>query len=526
MIEKVGVKLKIQKFGSLSTVIRQGSTINQVIEEKDPQFYYIRAIALHAGETNGPNGNGDYFPKNELLASYSTFVGKRLDLEHDVNYVIGTILDAYPVDDPETKEFYIETISKIDKRKHNDIVAKIESGELKSVSMETSVSEASCSICGKKITVREEYCNHLGSEGILREFEASVDNNDLNIKAGQKIKAFSINRGLHFNGLGVVGEPADNKADILQRFGNALKNMGESIKHVFEKLTASEYLELEQHFAFKSLPKSPTKDTVEKIEKTINANINKDANIVKIAEFKSKLSKNIVTPLFKAAAGRIAEEFKISAEERDKVIGELLNEVREKVQIEASVEKEAKDFESIQEAKETAIEWADDYIKSETIWNDLIEQISGFKSKNELADIDPERSALLFIDSVVEGTLRANDISYTSEEGKAFKTAFEERIKEKALKGITERLRDWLEGLPEKSGGFLVSFESGSPLSQSKWIVKQGDKIVLEASIREIWGKDLRDNIKFAVSRDYGKLLLKKIEKYGLEKVSRVLINK
>ena len=83
------------------------------------------------------NGNKDFFERKELEASYQTFIGRNIFLDHNSEsslYSIGKIIDALPIDDPETGEFYIELVGKIDRTLHPEICRKIETGELNSTS--------------------------------------------------------------------------------------------------------------------------------------------------------------------------------------------------------------------------------------------------------------------------------------------------------------------------------------------------------------------------------------------------------
>lgn len=213
--------------------------ISKVLEPKNSDFLYYRARAISAGD-QGPmtkegtrgwnfNGNKDYFPRKELEASYQTFVGRNIFLDHNSEsslYSIGKIVDALPIDDPETGEFYIELVGKIDRKLHPEICRKIETGELNSTSMGCSVNESICSVCGHVLNSdADEKCEHMGM-ALGREFNAEVDFPEYNIKKGDLIPAFSINKGIVFNEDSIVGVPADPTAIIK----NVLSNMKNHIK--------------------------------------------------------------------------------------------------------------------------------------------------------------------------------------------------------------------------------------------------------------------------------------------------------
>jgi len=244
---KLGSHLRILKTAAVAedllterpTVEASKPIVSKVLEPKNSDFLYYRARAISAGD-QGPmtkegtrgwnfNGNKDYFPRKELEAAYETFVGRNIFLDHNSEsslYSIGKIIDALPIDDPQTGEFYIELVGKIDRTLHPEICRKIETGELNSTSMGCSVDESICSICGNVLhSDADEKCEHMGM-ALGREFPAEIDFPDYNIKKGDLIPAFSINKGIVFNEDSIVGVPADPTAIIK----NVLSNMKSHIK--------------------------------------------------------------------------------------------------------------------------------------------------------------------------------------------------------------------------------------------------------------------------------------------------------
>lgn len=227
MLYKVGSLLKIAAASvAFDDVVveKQPSAQNKVIEPKNAEFLYFRARAISAGDQGpqkgepNPNGNGDYFPRKELEASYQTFNGRNLFLNHESDHPvksIGKILDAYSVEDPETGEYYIECLAKIDRKLHPEIARKVETGELNTVSMGCSCEASMCSVCGLTIhSDDDEKCDHLSPRGILKNHIAEVDLPQYGIKRGEPVLAFSINSGLSFNELSIVNVPADSSAFI------------------------------------------------------------------------------------------------------------------------------------------------------------------------------------------------------------------------------------------------------------------------------------------------------------------------
>lgn len=256
MLIKLGQQLKItatttdlQDF----VVEKEKAPTTKVLEPKRSDFIYFRARAISAGDQGpekgmpNPNGNGDYFPRKELEASYQTFIGRNLFLNHESDHPvksIGKIVDSYAVEDPESGEFYIECFSKIDKKLHPEIARKIETGELDKVSMGCSCEESMCSICGTSIhSDQDQKCDHLSPHGILKMYIAEQDLPDYGIRRGERMKAFSINKGLSFNELSIVNVPADSSAVIKTVIANLRDSMSKKAS-----LTKEEQLDLYAQF--------------------------------------------------------------------------------------------------------------------------------------------------------------------------------------------------------------------------------------------------------------------------------------
>lgn len=188
--------------------VKQSVHSGHVVEPLDKEnFLYFRCRAISAGETNGPNGNGDYFPLEELVKSYKTFVGRGLYLNHDSSLAekaVGKIIDAYLITDADTREIWVETLCKIDRKANASIARQVETGIIDSVSMGCNCASASCSVCDMIMQSRDEFCEHMKT-GLLRKF-----NNSKN----EEVTCYSINRGLTFSELSLVSVPADSKAKI------------------------------------------------------------------------------------------------------------------------------------------------------------------------------------------------------------------------------------------------------------------------------------------------------------------------
>lgn len=165
----------------------------------DNSFVYVRVRAVSAGEQNGPNGNGDYFPEAELRENYKTFIRRGVYLDHksdSVENAVGIILDAKYWDVVGTN--YVELLMAIDKSM--SIADKIAKGYATDVSMGAIVERCACSLCNKEATNVDEYCDHL----------ANYMGKEYN---GRKI--YAVNHGVNFYEESFVNVGADKDAKVL-----------------------------------------------------------------------------------------------------------------------------------------------------------------------------------------------------------------------------------------------------------------------------------------------------------------------
>lgn len=164
-------------------------------------FIYVRARAVSAGEYYGANGNGDYFPEQELKDNYKTFVRRGNYLNHesdDVTKAVGIILDAKYWETDGTH--YVECLMAVDKM--HPIADKIAKGIATDVSMGALVQQCECNICNKMASSEGEYCDHL-RHSMGKEYN------------GRKV--YAINHGVNFYELSWVSVGADKDAKMLER---------------------------------------------------------------------------------------------------------------------------------------------------------------------------------------------------------------------------------------------------------------------------------------------------------------------
>ncbi|MHB9037071.1 MAG: DNA adenine methylase [Armatimonadota bacterium] len=164
----------------------------------DPQFGFIMCRA-------GTNKNGDHFTPDELATRYTTAINKKIDLKHsqDLTDIVGGIIGAEFVEDETggrvecVGELYVAdtpTAALAYKLMKRGIIAQ--------VSMECDYESGECSICGKVVTNKSDYCIH------LRKFKGSEY---------QGKPVFEILHGVTFTGLGLLDRKgADENARITQ----------------------------------------------------------------------------------------------------------------------------------------------------------------------------------------------------------------------------------------------------------------------------------------------------------------------
>lgn len=150
--------------------------------KEDYIFTHVTALSSVNVEDNGyyikqacnglVNANGNAWATAVLLATYHTFKGGFNFLEHNQIEELskGIILDAIvrPVEhiglNGQKELIYYCDLLVATERRHTDLVAKIQSGQLTTLSMGCSCAYCTCSKCGKVIGDGEENCEHIDNE--------------------------------------------------------------------------------------------------------------------------------------------------------------------------------------------------------------------------------------------------------------------------------------------------------------------------------------------------------------------------
>lgn len=358
---KLGSKLKILKTANKATALLPNGKISKVASMEDKSeysndFIYFIARALTA---NVPNANGDYFPDDELEKSYESFIGKNLHLNHDADDVakaVGKIIDAWFV--RTDGDIYVVCLCKIDKKLHPELARNIETGIIDSVSMGCSCQECECSICGCKAHNESEMCEHL-KNFLGREIDVN----------GQKKKVSSINRGITFNELSLVGDPADSNAHMYQIYANKRSDgmnkkamqdgktedvVQEEVKQEIEK-TLKDKEETETKAEEKTV-KEEVKEVKEEIKETVEQ-LDQAKEVIEEKKEELKDLKEEVKDIKEEKVEEVKEETKeetVEKEESCKKEEECKKE--ESCGKKSETEEEIKDIEEIKEKAKEAIE--------------------------------------------------------------------------------------------------------------------------------------------------------------------------
>ena len=418
---KLGSKLKILKTASKATALLPNGQISKVASAEDNSeysndFLYFIARALTA---NVPNANGDYFPEDELQKSYQSFIGKNLHLNHDADDVakaVGKIIDAWFVKNED--DIYVVCLCKIDKKLHPELARNIETGIIDSVSMGCSCQECECSICGCKAHNESEMCDHL-KNFLGREITVN----------GKTEKVSSINRGITFNELSLVGDPADSNAHMYQIY--ASKKQGDNMnKKAMQDGKTEDVVqdEVKQEIEKTLKDKEETETKAEETAETTKAEVKEE---IKEVEDKLKEVKEIVEEK--------KEELKDLKEE---VVEEKKEETEEKVEKEESCKKaenENKTTYSVytatgKDTKEPLVEDGDEF----SVISLINEYLKDIQSKERATSIE-EALDMAKKEGFIVVTKNANkniDMSKKAESEEEIKGI--EEIKEKAEEAVKE----------------------------------------------------------------------------------------
>lgn len=158
-IELINFNAPLQKFADISNEMQ--NAIKDIKPSSDKA--YILVNAMGSGEYYGANKNADYFPERSLELYHKTFETAGVFKHHqnkDPEKSLGKVCYAYYNPNMHRVELLLE----VNKTKAPDIINRIEQNEKIAVSMGCKVPWDKCSICYKKASKADEYCDHIKKE--------------------------------------------------------------------------------------------------------------------------------------------------------------------------------------------------------------------------------------------------------------------------------------------------------------------------------------------------------------------------
>ena len=202
--------------GHLTKTAEYSDELNEFLERLNTSNgkTYALVNALGAGEYFGANKNGDYFPEQALQEYHKTFEALAHVFRHHINKDPKKSMGKVNFSHYNPRMKRVELILELDNNKSEDILNKLEGGQLPAVSMGCRVPHDICSICKNRAKTRADYCSHLTSS------MGKV------MPDGRKV--YAINRQPKFFDISVVAIPADRTASFLSKI--ASDNSSESIK--------------------------------------------------------------------------------------------------------------------------------------------------------------------------------------------------------------------------------------------------------------------------------------------------------
>jgi adenine-specific DNA-methyltransferase len=153
----------------------------------------------------GTNRNGDHFTPEELRNAAKTAVGRKIDLSHSQEFrdIVGGIVEAKYVEDGDNSR--VECVGELftEESEPARLAYKLMKRSIVGhVSMECDYQEGECSVCGRKVKNKAEYCTHLKNHKGRKYQGKSV---------------YEILHGITFTGMGLLDrEGADDRAEIRQ----------------------------------------------------------------------------------------------------------------------------------------------------------------------------------------------------------------------------------------------------------------------------------------------------------------------
>lgn len=203
-------------------------------EDKQPDLLYFSALFVSAGT----NLNDAHFLPSELVKAEDTVVSKALDVEHKEEEIIGHIYDRVFIDasgttldlnelaskedaslDKENTDIHIVVAGVVYKNRFPNMAKEISDGDWR-VSMECYFGSYDIKIGDTIMTRREAEVMGLAQDSFFGKM-AKVLKNGKEIAKGKVVRVL---RGIVFSGCGVVKNPAEPNAVVLETANEKLQD--------------------------------------------------------------------------------------------------------------------------------------------------------------------------------------------------------------------------------------------------------------------------------------------------------------
>ena len=196
---------------SVSTILE--AVADKYCISKDPADYIF--VVYRAVTQDVPNGNGDAFPREELLSwnkfekkpVYRTFEFKPKHVNHqadDPRLARGVVVDCH-FNEEDPADCFVELLIAVDTKKDPILAKGIMDGILLTVSMGCDALRTECNVCDNVAYSDKDYCKHIKPGNRMKEHVAAN---------GEKKLAYERCYDVTFQEISNVDDPADKKADL------------------------------------------------------------------------------------------------------------------------------------------------------------------------------------------------------------------------------------------------------------------------------------------------------------------------
>ena len=214
------------------------------------------------------NNNGDAWTKKMLSSSYRTFIGANNYQEHvqipelSKGKVVDAVLREVPIGkDKKGKDlttYYVDILVATD-RKHSDLVNKISSGKMKTLSMGCKIAWSQCSKCGNIAKDETEACQHVRYE----KNNTFYDNNGVQRKVAELCGHSSEPSSVEFCDASWVENPAFIGAvvrNLVEIPSNIQAKINDAYKKESYKYKEGDYLKAASLFIAEDEKSEPAED--------------------------------------------------------------------------------------------------------------------------------------------------------------------------------------------------------------------------------------------------------------------------